>query len=85
MKISKTTINFAERRGLEVVEQDDGVEFYLPGDEEYLLKVTEKQAYKYPVWVNTEDMPAHVLWNEKHIREVLEYLNNEYSEGGQVA
>ncbi len=88
--INKTTENYAKKRGLslEVYTKDNGAEYlWIFSDEDsepdLILEIEGNGEYNYysdllDLEVR-EELPAHI-WNEKHLREVLDFLAKELAE-----
>lgn len=87
MKLSKTTISYANKRGLDVyIDEDTSILWIASTNEDigediccYLANDDGTFAYHGNVWLpqaTKEELPA-TIWSEKHLREVLDFISKD--------
>ncbi len=82
MKINKTTINFAEKRKLEIIIENDGITIWdIYDDDEWLISYKEDTdgLFFNACLMNQETKEELPRWiqDEKQLRNVLTFLSNE--------
>lgn len=85
MNITKTTINFATKRNIELVIDEDKVAFYNMNDDSepmFFYAIQENALFfKTNIWLSqlvAEELPYWIK-DEKHLREVIQYLSDSLS------
>ncbi|EMD80173.1 hypothetical protein C408_1389 [Vibrio diabolicus E0666] len=82
MKISKTTFNFAQRRNVELIVDEDTISFY-PFDDDcgepaFSYSIQETGLFfKGNIWLKPEvkeDLP-HWIMNEKMLRNLIDFVS----------
>ena len=83
MKISKITLNFAAKRGIELEIDQDVIEFYEAGEDcEPMFTYNnneENLSFRGNVYLKQsikEELPA-TIFNEKQLREVISFMSEE--------
>ncbi|HDM8069015.1 hypothetical protein LCS78_11405 [Vibrio harveyi] len=82
MKVSKTTINFASRRNIELVIDDDSISFFPLNDDSgepaFVYSIQESGLFlKANIWLESdvkEELP-HWIMNEQMLRNVLSFVS----------
>ena len=82
MKITKTTINYAEARNIELVVDDELVSFYdMNDDSEPMVMYTKTEDgelfFKGNIWLSKETKEELPNWvkSEKQLREMINFLS----------
>lgn len=87
MKISKTTINFASRRNIELVIDDDSISFFPLNDDNgepaFVYSIQESGLFfKANIWLESavkEELP-HWIMNEQMLRNVLSFVSPAFND-----
>ncbi|WP_045405078.1 hypothetical protein [Vibrio jasicida] len=82
MKVSKTTINYAERRNIELVIDDESISFFLLNDDSgepaFVYSIQESGLFfKANIWLEPavkEELP-HWIMNDQMLRNVLSFVS----------
>ncbi|EKH9208433.1 hypothetical protein NB550_12245 [Vibrio parahaemolyticus] len=87
MKVSKTTINYAERRNIELVIDDESISFFPLNDDSgepaFVYSIQESGLFfKANIWLDStvkEELP-HWIMNEKMLRNVLSFVSPSFND-----
>ncbi|MEZ9619578.1 hypothetical protein AB4264_24110 [Vibrio sp. 10N.261.55.B8] len=82
MKVSKTTINFASRRNIELVIDNDSISFFPLNDDNgepaFIYSIQESGLFfKANIWLESsvkEELPRWIM-NEQMLRNVLSFVS----------
>lgn len=87
MKVSKTTINYAERRNIELVIDEDSISFFPLNDDSsepaFIYSIQDSGLFfKANIWLEPavkEELP-HWIMNEKMLRNVLSFVSPAFND-----
>ncbi|MDD9179241.1 MULTISPECIES: hypothetical protein [Aliivibrio] len=87
MKVSKTTINFASRRNIELVIDDESISFFPLNDDSgepaFVYSIQESGLFfKANIWLKSavkEELPRWIM-NEQMLRNVLSFVSPSFND-----